>query len=318
VSLVVLCLAAFTMVALVVSVLVGATLSWLDRIAAKLSPRHRVRWWLVLAALPWIVAVLAVGASFFPAIGVGHDHCLAHGSHHPHLCPHHRGEAPGIVLVVIALLLCTRTAQLLVALGRGIRRSRDTLGSLAQACEERACVRVFPSDDPQAFVLGTLRPMVHVSSGLLALGPHIVEPVLAHERVHARRRDLLWRALCPVMAVGHWPMIANAVRMRVMAAQEMAADAEAAETLSDGRFKIAEALVLVARMSRMPSIGMSFTQGDLKTRVQALLEGHRKFSNASTRALLLCALRLPVALGASHDLIHHGLETLLGVLSPLK
>ena len=98
----------------------------------------------------------------------------------------------------------------------------------------------------------------------------------------------------------------------------MAADAEAAETLSDGRLKIAEALVLLARMSRMPSVGMSFTQGDLTTRVHALLEGNRTSSNALTHALLLCALLLPVALGVSHDLIHHGLETLLGALSASK
>jgi hypothetical protein len=315
VSLVVLCLAAFAMVAGLVSGAVGLALPGLERLAAHLSPRHRARLWLGLAALPTIIGVLAVGASFLPAVGIGHDHCLAHGSHHPHLCPHHLGDDPGIVLVFIALLLSARVVYVLTAFGRGLRLSRDTSNTLSQASDLYANALVFPSDEPQAFVLGTLRPRVHVSRGLLALGRGIVEAVLAHERVHARRRDLLWRALCPVIAVGHLPAMADALRARLFAAQEMAADAEAAETLSDGRFKLAEALILLARVTQARAPGISFTHGDLTTRVHALLDGYRTFPSWPARVLLLCALVLPAALAASHNLVHHGLETLLGALS---
>lgn len=314
-TLVVLCLAAFAMVAVVVSGFVEVARPFVDRVAAKLSPRHRARFWIGLAAVPSLIGLLAVGASFLPAMGIGHDHCLAHDPHHPHLCPHHLGGAPGIVLVFIALLFSLRAVHLLIAFGRGVRLSRKTSGTLAQASDLYADALVFHSEEPQAFVLGTLRPRVHVSRGLLALGPDIVEPVLAHERVHARRRDLLWRALFPVIAVGHLPSTTESLRVRLFAAQEMAADAEAAETLSEGRFKIAEALILLARISRAPSPGVSFTHGDLKTRVHALLEGHHRLSPWPTRVLLLSALALSTALGASYDLIHHGLETLLGALS---
>ena len=123
-TLVVLCLAAFAMVAVLVSGVVGGSLQWVDRFAAKLSPRHRARLWLGLAGLPALAAALAVGASFLPAMGIGHDHCLAHGPHHPHLCPHHLGAAPGIVVVCIALMLSMRLVQRAARRIRAARRLR--------------------------------------------------------------------------------------------------------------------------------------------------------------------------------------------------
>ncbi len=314
-ALVVLCFAAFAMVAVIVSGVVRAAMPWLDRLAARLTPRHRARLWLGVSALPSVVGLLTVAVSFLPAVGIGHDHCLAHGPHHPHLCPHHIGHAPGVVLVFIALLLAARALHVLAELARGLRSSRDTSGALAEASDGFEGALVFPSDEPQAFVLGALRPRVHVSRGLLALGRDIVEPVLAHEHVHARRRDLLWRALCPVIAVGHLPAATRALRARLAAAQELAADAEAAASLPDGSLKIAEALVALARLPRAPSRGISFTHGNLEARVHALLHGHRTVPAWPARLLLLCASSVPVAVGASHDLVHHGLETLLGALS---
>ena len=314
-SLLILCLAAFALVALVISSALGAALPWLDRLALLIAPRHRARLWLGLAALPSAVAAMAVSVSFLPAIGFGHDHCLAHGPHHPHLCPHHVGGAPGIVLVAVAALIAFRFLQVVVELVRGLRLSDGTSRSLAEASDNRDGVFVFPSDEPQAFVLGSLRPRVHVSSGLWALGHDVVEPVLAHERVHAGRRDLLWRALCPFLAAGHLPSVTAAIRSRLSTAQEMAADVEAAEALHNGRLKIAEALVMLAKLTRNPSPGLSFTQGDLKARVHALLENRRAHPAWPARVLMIGGLVVPIAVGLAHDLIHHGLETLLGALS---
>jgi hypothetical protein len=94
----------------------------------------------------------------------------------------------------------------------------------------------------------------------------------------------------------------------------MAADAEAAEAMSDGRLRVAEALLSFARISQTPSPGVSFTDGDLETRVKALLDD-RRFLAWPARVLVLSAWVLPAVIGVSHDLIHHGLETLLGALS---
>jgi hypothetical protein len=320
-SLLILCLAAFALVAVLVSGLVGATLPFLDRWSLRLAPRQRVRLWLGLAALPSVVAILAVLVSFLPALGIGHDHCLAHGPHHPHLCPHHVGGAPGVVLVFVVALLALRLVHVTVELVRGLRASGGTSRALAQVSDSHDGVVVFPSDQPQAFVLGVLRPRVHMSRGLLALGRDVVEPVLAHERVHARRRDLLWRALCPVFAAGHVPSVAASLQSRIAAAQEMAADLEAADSMPHGRIKLAEALVRLARLARpasTPSLGISFAHGNLEARVHALLDdrrGHPAWPAWPARALLLAGLFVPVAVAAAHDLIHHGLETLLGALS---
>jgi hypothetical protein len=315
-ALVILCVAAFAMAAVPLSGVAHIALPWLDRLAMRIAPRHRVRLWLGVAALPTLVGLLAVTASFLPAVGIGHDHCLAHGPHHPHLCPHHMGAAPGIALVLIAVLLAERVAHVLAELIRSLHLSRATSGTLAEASELHDGVLVFPSDEPQAFVLGTLRPRVHISRGLLALGRDIVAAVVAHERVHARHRDLLWRALCPVFAVGHLPATTTAIRARLAAAQEMAADEEAADAMpEEGRLKIAEALVMLAKLARTPSPAISFTHGDLQSRVRALLDGRRHHPRWPARLLLATLLLVPALVGASHDFIHHGLETLLGALS---
>lgn len=315
-SLVILCFAAFAMVAVLASCVAHFALPWLDRLAMRIAPRHRVRLWLGVAALPSLVGLLALTVSFLPAMGIGHDHCLAHDPHHPHLCPHHLGAAPGIVLIFIAMLLAVRVAQVLTTFIRALHLSRDTSATLAEASEHHDGVLVFPSNEPQAFVLGTLRPRVHISRGLLALGRDTVAAVIAHERVHARHRDLLWRAVSPVLAVGHLLATTTAIRARLAAAQEMAADEEAADAMpGEGRLKIAEALVMLAQLARTPSPGISFTHGDLQTRVRALLERRRHHATWPARLLLVTLLLVPTLVGASHDFIHHGLETLLGALS---
>ncbi len=313
-TLAILCLGAFAIVAALVSGLVRVTLPLLDRVAWRLPPRHRARLWLALSGLPLAVGLLAVTVSFLPALGIGHDHCMVHEPHHPHLCPTHFGSAPGIVVFFIAGLMGLRMLHAVVEFARDLRLSRHTSRSLAQASEQRDGAWVFPSDTPQAFVLGALWPRIHVSRGLLALGQEIVEPVLAHERVHVRHRDLLWRALCRVLGVGHWPSVTAPLRARLGAAQELAADAEAASGMPHGRLKLAEALIMLARIGRTPTPGLSFTQGDLRARVHALLQD-RRAARWPSRLLVVVGLLLPVGIALFHGTIHHGLETVLGALS---
>jgi hypothetical protein len=313
-SLFVLCLAAFAMVALLSSIATGAVLPGFDRLALAMTPRRRARLWLALAALPGAAAALAVLVSLLPALGFGSDHCLEHGAHHPHLCPHHVGAAPGIVLVAVAVLAVARAMHVAFGFVRALRLSYATSRALAEASDRRDGVLVFASEEPQAFVLGALRPRIHASHGLFALDEDVVAPVLAHERSHAGHRDLLWRALCPVFGAGHLPSVGWALGVRLAAAQEMAADFEAAEALPDGRLKVAEALVTLAKL-RTPAAGLAFTQGDIEARVVALLEPRCVHASWPARVLVAGFLALPVAAGLAHDVVHHGLETLLGALS---
>lgn len=314
-SLLILCLAAFTLVATLASSGMLATLPWLDGLALRLAPRARVRFWGALAALPGGLGGIAVLVSFLPAIGIGHDHCLSHGRHHPHLCVDHISGAPGVALIAIAAVMALRLGGATARLAIALRSSKRAARSFAQMSEKRDTALVYPSDEPRAFVLGAFRPRIHLSRGLVALGDDVVEPVLAHEHVHVRRRDLLWRALYPVIAAGHLPKVSVEIRSRLFAAQEMAADVEAAARLPGGRLRIAEALVILSRLATVSSQELSFTHGDVETRVRALLEDRAACSPWLTPWLAAGALVLLLSIGLSHDLVHHALETLLGVLS---
>lgn len=314
-DLLVLCLAAVALVAAATSILVGLALPGLDRLAARVPPRHRAWLWLGAAALPAAVGLLAVVVALLPALGLGHDHCLAHGPHHPHLCPHHAGAGPGLALVVVAGLLAARAVFVSARLLRDLRAGRAAASALLEAADDRAGLLVFPAEHPQAFVLGALRPRVHVSRGLLELGAELSEAVLAHERVHARRRDPLWRAIYPAIAVGHVPRLAAALGARFAAAQESAADAEAAASLPGGTVRVAEALVALARLGPRPTPGISIMHGDLRGRVHALLEGRPARAAWPARAAAAAALGLGLASVLAHDHVHHCLETVLGALS---
>lgn len=319
-SLIVLCLAAFAVTAIALSGLVGAALPWLDNVATRLGPRGGVRLWMGLAAVPAVLGTLTLVATLLPAVGLGSDHCLAHDAHHPHLCPHHISGTPGTVIFVLALFVGLRAAYAAAGFVRVAWLSRTTAQTLAQASDRVDDLRVFPTHELQAFVLGLARPQVHVSTGLLALESRIVEPVLAHERAHARHRDLLWRALCPVFGWAHLPWIASDIAARLVTAQEMAADTEAAEQVRDP-VAVAEALVALAKLNHgnhSPALTLSFTHGDLRARVLALLAPRRvvgEWGEWAPRVLLAGCAATVVTIGAYREFIHHGLETLLGALS---
>lgn len=315
VDLLVLCLAAFTLAAALLSALLGLALPLLDELASRVTPRNRVRLWLGVAALPSVVGALAVQVSLLPAIGIGHDHCLDHGLHHPHLCPHHLQTGPGVLLSALSVLTALRLARAGVQAARTVHLSHATSRALDSACEPSQGAFVFPSTEPRAFVLGVLHPRIYLSEALLSLGDSIVEPVRAHERVHAARRDLLWRLVLPLIAIGHLPGLTKRISSRLSFAQETAADFEAAETIAGGRLAVAEALVQLAPRVRAPSPELSFTHGDLERRVRALLEEERPHCTRLGHALVLVGLAVPVFVGLAHDAIHHGLETLLGTLS---
>lgn len=313
-ELLVLSIAAFALVATLVSVLERATLPWLDRLAARLEPRHRVRLWLGLAALPSVAGLLLVAASFLPALGIGHDHCIAHDPHHPHLCPHHPGAAPGMALVLVAAAAVLRLGRAALVWVRDVRACRAASDALDAVSERLGDISVFPSREPQAFVLGALRPRVHLSSAIAGFGPELLEAVVAHERVHAARRDLLWRGLGSMVAAAHLPAMAAALRVRLVTAQEMAADEEAARSMPQGRIRVAQALLQLARTSREPMPGVAVVSGDVDARVRALLDGGRPGTVWPARLLLAGSVIAPLFVGVAHAPIHHGLETLLGLL----
>ncbi|MCA9719976.1 MAG: M48 family metalloprotease [Myxococcales bacterium] len=316
-SLIILCLASLGMIGVTASLVTRLALPHLDRVVDRLAARHRARVWLSLAVLPAALGLLALLAALLPAFGLGVDHCLGHsvGSHHPHLCPHHSAVMPGLLVVLVATAVVVRVGLALVELIRNALLTRATARLLEEGSERRGDRRVFESAEPQAFVLGLVSPKLYLSRGLLALDDDVVAPAVAHERAHVRARDGLWRALLPVLSMLHLPGVAAELRARLVGAQELAADDEAARELGDP-VRVAASLLALARLSApRTSPGLSFMHGDLETRVRALLDPRARSTASPTPALALAFGALVVTIGALHDPVHHALETILGVLS---
>ena len=314
-NLVLLCLAAFALVGTLVSAVVFSLLPVCERIASGLSSRGAARLWWVLSALPAVFGLLTVSVSLFPALGIGHDHCLAHEPHHPHLCPRHLGQMPGTLLVAAAAFLVLRIFYVALRLTRDLTLMVRTSDALLAASETAQGASIFASVDPQAFVLGTLRPRVYISRGLIALGNDVASPVLAHELVHVRRKDLLWRFFQMAFATVHLPNVAEVLRARLILAQELAADEEAANMIPEGRVRLAEALLTLARLGGAPTPGISFTHGDVNLRIRSLLAEPRSAGIWLSSLLTLAMVLSPIIVVLLHDAVHHALETLLGALN---
>src|SRR5262249_30008603 len=168
---------------------------------------------------------------------------------------------------------------------------------------------VLPVEEPQAYVLGILKPRVYVSRGLLEQASEDdLASVLAHEHAHAARRDPLRRLITSIGLVLHLPGIARLLDRLLTRTQEMAAAADAAGAVG-GPVRVAESLVRFARL-RGPgrAAAVEFGSGDLEARVRELLDSRQRRSGGPSAAALIgfsIALCL-LALFAAHGLHYLG------------
>jgi Zn-dependent protease with chaperone function len=141
-----------------------------------------------------LVALLLVFApSLAHLLGVGTDHCHAHG-HHAHLCLVHTpfftgGLLEQMILGGTGVAVLGHVLTVGWRFGRG-RRAVRTLLALGEASAATAPYRIVDSQLPFAVTAGLLRPRVFVSNRLLHdLSPSELATVLRHEQAHQRRRD---------------------------------------------------------------------------------------------------------------------------------
>jgi Zn-dependent protease with chaperone function len=303
-------LAAFCMMALAASAAVGAAVALGDRRLAHVAPAAQSRLLLVAALAPAGVVSSVVVALIVDATVLG---CRVH------LCLHPHGAGwPRFLTLVVAM---AGTCGMLFDLGRVARRSCGATRlerALARISPQAADgVRILPIDEPEAFVLGILRPRIYVSRGLLEhAGAVDVRSVLEHEKAHVRRRDPLRRAIASLGLACHAPGIASLIRRRLARAQEMSADAEAARTA--GASATAEALVRLARLRRtrpgLAAGALAAVGTDLEARVQALLSSEPRSTALGARTITAAAAALAgLALGGAHQL-HTGFEALIALL----
>jgi Zn-dependent protease with chaperone function len=288
---------------LLASALVGAVLIAGRRRLARLEPSAQSRIALAAAVAPaFLGAVFMGGASYDRVLSGPADFCLHLDDPAP----------PSLILLLSVAILAGRVLtygiQTIVIILRAVRLSLVLSGTSYKAF--MGCL-VLPVEEPQAYVLGILKPRVYVSQGLLEqTNEDDLAPVLAHERAHAARRDPLRRLIASAGLVLHLPGIAHLLNRLLTRTQEMAADADAARTVGD-RVRVAEALVRFARLQGpVRAAAVEFGSGDLEARVRELLDPHQR-PGLSAAALLGCSAALCLlALFAAHGL-HYLVQALL-------
>jgi len=288
---------------LLASALVGAALIAGRRRLARLEPSAQSRIALAAAVAPaFLGAVFVGGASYDRILSGPADFCL-------HL---HDSAPPSLILMLSVAILGGRVLtygiQTIVVSLRAVRLSLVLSGASHKAF--MGCL-VLPVEEPQAYVLGILKPRVYVSQGLIEqTNEDDLAPVLAHEHAHAARRDPLRRLIASSGLVLHLPGIAHLLNRLLTRTQEMAADADAARTVGD-RVRVAEALVRFARLQGpVRAAAMEFGSGDLEARVRELLDSHQR-RGLSAVALVGCSAAFCLlALFAAHGL-HYLMQALL-------
>jgi len=316
-------IAAAALVTFATSACTGLCLLAPARWRASFSAAARARALLGLCLAPLLTGALVMTAALAPSFGWIADHCLGvgdiHAQAHPHICEHHVDALPALSLLAFAAALLTRIAQRTLGVGWTLARSaligvrlKGTTAAYASAHGE---LRVLPLREPQAFVLGYLRPTLFVTEGLLSPEhrEHLAA-VLAHEHAHMRRADPLRALIASAGLAFHLPWIASLLHDRLVRAQEMAADADAASAIGD-RAQVASALVHVARAQLcLPHAALAFAGSHVEQRVRGLLDERPLRDWPSGRALWL-AFALACTFVALHaDAVHHAVEQALGLL----
>lgn len=283
------------------------------RWAQRLTPRAQAGFWLLVAAAPWVAGVAFLVAALLPSFGLAADHCLAHGSHHPHLCLHHP-QALSIPALVLAMIGLVRLAMVGAREARSAWRARQTITSLDSVATVHGDLSVLPGQVPTAFAVGTIHTRIYASRGALELPTRMLDSVLAHERCHVTDRHLLLRLIVRLLGALHVPAMARELDKRLASAQELQADECAARAVGD-RLMVAECLLQLARARTDSPLGaLAFTDGGVAARIVALSD---MVDSRKSWPLALIATIGMLAIGAaigSPSAVHHAFETTLGWL----
>ncbi len=311
-TLLVLCVAALALISSGVSAALAAALAAFRARIDALAPSAQARLLFAASVAPLAIAILILTAALAPSFGWISDHCYGSDPHaHAHICGHHVAAWPSLFLIGIASLVTARAAWFVASHVYALVRAAFVRRALDAASREapETGARVLPFAEPQAFVLGLFRPRLYVTEGL-ARSEHL-GAVLAHERAHVARHDPLRRFVAGLGLAFHLPGVARTLGAALARTQEMAADDHAARSLAS-RVRVARALVALAR-ARAPATALAFSGSDVPTRVAALMDDRPRSDRPTPVAFAVVALAAIVGAASSAELIHHGVEMLLGV-----
>ncbi len=322
---IILCLAAFAMVAYGLS-LGTALLLWVLKPAiSSLTAAGQSRLYFVATLLPALAGVVLLFAALAPSFGWIADHYTTLQVHsHPHLCfDHPIGSWPTMTVMALAAITFLRIAAALAKQGRALWVGKNTQSALRIAsredCEQN--LRIIPTKEPQAFVLGLFRPSLYITQGLLS-GPHSAhaKAVIAHEQAHMQRRDPLRRFVAELALCCHLPKISTWLGGQHSRSQERAADALAGHAIGN-REAVASALVALAKAhlhAPVPQSATAFSGSEVSERVLLLLAppGSRDWPSVTALTVLATFALAMSALQA--DAIHHQIEHGLGLLGLIR
>lgn len=286
-------------------------------LSASLPPSTRARRALLIAAMPWVTPLTAVGSVCLLAaakpLGWIADHCIYHGPGHPHLCFAHlpaiglnplHALGAGLALVCAALVLARFLSR--------ERRMAAHVNALHALSHGKPRLRILEQDYAVAFAAGLRNPFVLVSRGLLRrLAPREYRIVLAHEMSHLRNGDLVSNLIFELLLLLQLPWTARMLRAAWRQALEERADDRVAARY--GAEDVAGVLLKVLRFTTPDaSLRFSAVGADSVRRVARLLAmderpSRRWFELGYGAALLGGAIMVAGA--------HHALETLLGRLT---
>ena len=304
-------------------VAITIAIAW-PRMQARLmqvAPARRARLSTAMCLAPLAAGVALVLACLLPslyaALWPALDHCTHHADEHLHLCLAH---PPTAALGLAGALVGAGALALVLLRGApGLVRLLRAQGLLARLHDASSAgpgdVRSVDTDAAFSFAGGALRPTIFLSRGLQArLSAPELAAVLAHERAHVRRRDVLRRHVARLGALLHGPGTARALLSALELACEQACDEEAAAALGD-RVQVAQAIVAVARLAPRPPPALAattagFTAEALTQRVTALLATPTPELAASRWHLLAAAALVLLA-----PALHHATETVLSLLA---
>jgi Zn-dependent protease with chaperone function len=214
------------------------------------------------------------------------------------------------VTLTLAAVLASELVGVLVLSGvrtaRARRRHRDLLELVVQPAADLPDTRLLDHPAPVAFCIPGARPLLVLSSGMVAeLDDDQLAAVVAHERAHLREHHHLlllpfvaWEAALPVLPA------AGRAHAAVRELVEMRADDVALTALSGpaARRTLARAIVTAAEGAGgagIPDGALAVTGSATGARVVRLLDPPRPLPAVARGAALVCAgllLLLPTAL----------------------
>ncbi|UUA72078.1 M56 family metallopeptidase [Cellvibrio sp. QJXJ] len=295
---------------------------YLLSILSCFGPAARQRFVWFIAALPWMLGLIAALLTLVPsvghALGVVADHCHTHGNLHGHLCWFHPPEFVWISWKgLCAVMLIGITAWKATTSSIRLWKQRNHLRALlAFADRESDGSYILDSKIPSAFTAGLVAPKILLSKSLVtALNEQELRIVQRHEQVHQQRRDPLKLWIFNLLISVFLPAARRDLYNALELSMEQTVDAEVAKF--DDPATVATTLVKVNRLNlrylkqqHADAAMCSFVAAAVEERIQQLLKTNkgRRFPWGS----FLVSLAIVMAAAVYYaDGLHHVVETFL-------